>query len=131
MTFRSSCLAGTLVAFGRRAAWRPGAIGVVSSNWLAALCMQLLCSDCEVLGLWLRARFRSSSCLAAGCSRTCVVKSVGGTVQAVAAISDCSKNPSTENGAFFGRQAAWRPGALVDKLCWKAQLTCPVCRFSA
>ena len=37
---RSSCLAGTLVALGRQAAWRPGDIGVVSSNWLAARCKQ-------------------------------------------------------------------------------------------
>ena len=29
---RSSCLAGTLVALGRQAVWRPGDIGVVSSN---------------------------------------------------------------------------------------------------
>ena len=29
---RSSCLAGTLVALARQAVWRPGDIGVVSSN---------------------------------------------------------------------------------------------------
>ena len=41
---------------------------MVLSSWLAALCKQLLCfkSNCEVLGLWLRAQTRSSSCLAAG-----------------------------------------------------------------
>ena len=41
-------------------------------------------SNCEVLGLWLRAQTRSSSCLAAGYNRDGVVKFVGGTVQAVA-----------------------------------------------
>ena len=41
-------------------------------------------SNCEVLGLWLRAQTRSSSCLAAGLNRDGVVKLVGGTVQAVA-----------------------------------------------
>ena len=53
---------------GRQAAWRPGTFGMVLSSWLAALCKQLLCfkSNCEVLGLWLRAQTRSSSCLAAG-----------------------------------------------------------------
>ena len=68
-------------------AWRPGTFGMVSSSWLAALCKQyLLCfkSNCEVLGLWLRAQTRSSSCLAAGCNRNGVVKLVGGTLQAVA-----------------------------------------------
>ena len=39
---RSSCLAGTLVALGRQAVWRPGDIGVVSSNRLAARCKQYL-----------------------------------------------------------------------------------------
>ena len=38
---RSSCLAGTLVALGQ-AVWRPGDIGVVSSNRLAARCKQYL-----------------------------------------------------------------------------------------
>ena len=47
-------------------------------------------SDCEVLGLWLRAQTRSSSCLAAGYNRDGVVKFVGGTVQAIAVFkSDC------------------------------------------
>ena len=47
-------------------------------------------SDCEVLGLWLRAQTRSSSCLAAGYTRDGVVKFVGGIVQAVAVFkSDC------------------------------------------
>ena len=47
-------------------------------------------SDCEVLGLWLRAQTRSSSCLAAGYHRDGVVKLVGGTVQAVAVFkSNC------------------------------------------
>ena len=39
---RSRCLAGTLVALGRQAVWRPGDIGVVSSNRLAARCKQYL-----------------------------------------------------------------------------------------
>ena len=42
MGVRSSCLAGTLVALGRQAVWRPGDIGVVSSNRLAARCKQYL-----------------------------------------------------------------------------------------
>ena len=47
-------------------------------------------SDCEVLGLWLRAQTRSSSCLAARYNRDGVVKLVDGTVQAVAVFkSDC------------------------------------------
>ena len=29
---------------GRQAAWRPGTIRMVMSSWLAARCMQLLCS---------------------------------------------------------------------------------------
>ena len=40
VTFLSSCLAGTLVAFGRQAAWRLGVIGMLS--WLLALCKQYL-----------------------------------------------------------------------------------------
>ena len=59
--------------------------------------LQLLCSDCEVLGLWLRAQFRPSSCLAVGL----VVKLVGGTVLQLLC-SDCN----------FGREAAWRPDAI-------------------
>ena len=70
-----------------------------------------VCSDCEVLGLWLRAQFRSSSCLAAGFNRDSVVKSVGGTVLAVAVFSDCYKILRREKGALFGRRAAWRPGS--------------------
>ena len=47
-------------------------------------------SDCEVLGLLLRAQTRSSSCLAAGYIRDGVVKLAGGTVQAVAVVkSNC------------------------------------------
>ena len=45
--------------------------------------------DCLVLGLWMRASTRSSSCLAAGCNRGGVVWIVGGTVLAVAVFCDC------------------------------------------
>ena len=62
VTFLSSCLAGTLVAFGRQAAWRLGAIGMVSSSWLAALCKQCLfvlaLVDMFDLTLWLDAARR-------------------------------------------------------------------------
>ena len=50
------------------------------------------------IGLWLRAQFRSSSCLAAGCNRENVVKPVGGTVEAVAVFSDCYKILRREKG---------------------------------
>ena len=41
--FLSSCLAGTLVAFGRQAAWWPGAhCELVSTSCLVALSRQLL-----------------------------------------------------------------------------------------
>ena len=71
-------------------------------------------SDCKVLGLWLRAQTRSSSCLAAGYNRDGVVKFVGGTVQAVAVFtSDCG-NLGSYCGLKLGRQAAWRPGFNLD-----------------
>ena len=54
---QSSCLAGTLVALGRQAVSRPGDIGVVSSNRLAAWCKQYLFDPALVdmfdLTLWL------------------------------------------------------------------------------
>ena len=62
VTFLSSCLAWMLVAFGRQAAWRLGAIGMVSSSWLAALCNQCLfvlaLVDMFDLTLWLDAARR-------------------------------------------------------------------------
>ena len=64
--------------------------GWVQSEWCRRVggwhFWQLLCfkSNCEVLGLWLRAQTRSSSCLAAGCKWNGVVLFVGGIVQAVA-----------------------------------------------
>ena len=52
------------------------------------LAVAVIC-ECLVLGLWMRASTRSSSCLAAGCNRSGVVLMVGGIVLAVAVISDC------------------------------------------
>ena len=77
------------VKLGRQAAWRPGSIGMVWSSWLAAFCMQLLCGDCEELGLWLRAQTRSSSCLAAGVQSGWCRQSWLVALQAVAVISNC------------------------------------------
>ena len=56
--------------------------------------------DCEVLGLWLRAQTRSSSCLAAGYNRDGVVKFVGGTVHAVL----CLKVTARYLGSGYGFQ---------------------------
>ena len=46
---------GCGLILGRQAAWRLGAIGMVSSGWLAALCEQLLC-------LKVTARYLGSDC---------------------------------------------------------------------
>ena len=52
--------------FGRQAAWRPDAIGIVSSSLLAALWKQLLCSVIVIKSFdGKRGILRSSSCLAA------------------------------------------------------------------
>ena len=71
---------------GRQAAWRPGSIGMVSSSLVGGTvqAVAVFKSNCEVLGLWLRAHTRSSSCVAAGYNRDGVVRLVGGVMQAVA-----------------------------------------------
>ena len=51
----------------------------------------------RLLGLWLRAQFRSSSCMAAECNRDSVVKSVAALCkQLLLAVIDCYKCPLTE-----------------------------------
>ena len=77
--------------------------------------------DCEVLGLWLRAQTRSSSCLAAGYNRDGVVKFVGGTVQAVLCLKVTARYLGSGCGLKLGRQAAWRPGTIgmCRQVCWR------------
>ena len=88
MCFKSSRSAGTLVAFGRQAAWRPGANVVGPCHqaawWHEAVAVESLGGDCKGLGL----------CSARGLYMTCfcqaswqghlwlsVVKLLGGRVQ--------------------------------------------------
>ena len=90
---------------GRQAAWRPRCIlnGVV---WLMVSCWQMLIVFAGI-GLWLRAQFRSSSCLAAGCNREMSSSLLAAQWKRLL----CSVIVSTGKGAFFGCQAAWRPGS--------------------
>ena len=76
----------------RQAAWRLGAIGMVSSGWLAALCRQLLCLKvtARYLGSSYGFKLGRQAAWRPGCNRNGVVKLVGGTLQAVAVFkSDC------------------------------------------
>ena len=69
----SGFMAGALVAFGRQAAWRPGAIMVgpcrQAAWWHGAVAVELLGGDCLGLG----------PCFAWGLNKHCsVVKLLGG-----------------------------------------------------
>ena len=85
-----------------------GAIVVVSSRRLMALCSLLVTCDCMFLGLWMRVRARSSSCLAAEMQLWwCRQEGRWHCAVCYCGVVACSWAPYA--GFELGRQAAWRP----------------------
>ena len=80
--------------------------------WRHCAAVAVFKSNCEVLGLWLRAQTRSSSCLAAGYNRDGVVKFVGGSVQQLLCLKVIARYLGSGYGLILGRQAAWRPRTI-------------------
>ena len=88
---------------------------MVSLELVGGTVLPVAVCDCLLIGLWLWARFRSSSCLAAGVQLDGVVKLVGGVV-----LASCCVAIALYLG--FGWVQTWSSSCLAAGCNWMVSL---------